>query len=147
MNDTTGNTLSVLCICIHNSARSQMAEAYLNAFGRGTIRASSAGLEKGTLNPYVVDVMLEDGIDISGKGTQTVDEVHSRNEQYDVVITVCDDASRERCPCYLGKGTSLHWPFPDPSSFGGEPDEIRAKTRAVRDAIKGKVKEYVDSLL
>ena len=137
--------ISIICICIHNSARSQMAEAYLNTMGGGKVVASSAGLEKGAMNPRVVEVMREDGIDLGGKGTQTVEEVLSRGESFDVVITVCDEASKERCPLFPGKGRRIHWGFPDPSSFRGDDDEVRDRTRAVRNAIKAKVKEFLAS--
>ena len=135
----------ILCICIHNSARSQMAEAYLTVLGGPAIRASSAGLEKGRINPYVVEVMREDGIDLGNKGTRTVEEILRSGAAFDVVITVCDDAARERCPLFPGGGRLLHWPFPDPSAFRGSPDEIRDQTREVRDMIKAKVKEYLAS--
>ncbi|MFA5928509.1 MAG: methionine-R-sulfoxide reductase [Candidatus Margulisiibacteriota bacterium] len=93
----------VLFVCIHNSARSQIAEAYLNKLGGDRYIAESAGLEPGRLNPLVVQVLQEDGIDISQKGTQGVLDLLKQNRQFDLVITVCDQASGERCPAFLGQ--------------------------------------------
>src|SRR5687767_13328177 len=103
----------VLFVCIHNSARSQMAEAFLNKFGEKNYIAESAGIEGGSLNQVVVEVMREAGVDISRNKTKTVDEMLSKGKQFDYVITVCDEASAERCPVFPGGGKKLHWGFPD----------------------------------
>lgn len=134
----------ILFVCIHNSARSQMAEAFLNQFGSEFLTAESAGLEPGYLNPYVVKVMQETGIDISNKSTQTVDALLKQNKSYDAVITVCDAASAEACPVFPGKAKRLGWSFADPSAFKGPPDEIIEQTRKVRDEIKKAVLAFVD---
>src|SRR5215472_2958498 len=109
----------VLFVCIHNSARSQMAEAFLNQRCSGEFEAHSAGLESGRLNPVVVEAMREVGIDISSNQTKTVDDMLKSGRRFDYVITVCDEASAERCPIFPGGTTHLHWGFPDPSSFQG----------------------------
>ena len=102
----------VLFICIHNSARSQMAGAWLN-YPRGHFfEAQSAGLESGTLNPLVVDAMAEVGIDISKKGTQKVFDVWKSGKLFAYVITVCDETSAEKCPIFPGPANRLHWSFP-----------------------------------
>ena len=129
----------VLFVCIHNSARSQMAEAFLNQLGGDRYEAESAGLEPGRLNPVVVEAMREAGIDISGQPTKSVASMIARGPLFDYVVTVCDEASAERCPAFPGVGQRLHWPFPDPSGFTGTPEEKLAGTRAVRDAIRDKV--------
>src|ERR1041384_1890559 len=136
---------NVIFICIHNSARSQMAEAFLNAFGKNKFHARSAGLEKGKLNPYVVRVMQEEGIDISGNKSTSVDEVLAEKANFDFVITVCDETSAERCPYFPGGGKRLHWGFPDPSAFTGTDEEKMPRTREVRDEIKKKILEFVQS--
>jgi arsenate reductase (thioredoxin) len=133
----------VLFVCIHNSARSQMAEAFLNKYGMGQFRAESAGLEPGQLNPYVVQVMLESGIDLSKKGTQGVSDVLQRGERYDAVITVCDEASAERCPVFPGKVKRVAWSFADPSAFKGSPEQILQHTRKVRDEIEEAVQRFI----
>src|SRR6478736_282779 len=101
----------VLFVCIHNSARSQMAEAFLNKYGKDYFIAESAGLEPGKMNPNVVKVMQENGIDLSQKGTQGVFELFKKGTQYDAVVTVGDEASAEQCPVFPGKGKRIAWSF------------------------------------
>lgn len=135
----------VLFLCVHNSARSQMAEAYLNKLASDRFKAESAGLEPGTLNPFVVRVLAEDGIDIAGKETRSVFELFKAGEKYEVVVTVCDKEAAERCPIFPGLSEKLHWPFPDPSRFTGTDEEIMIRTREVRDIIKTAVGEFIAS--
>jgi len=130
----------VLFVCIHNSARSQMAEAFLKQICGDKFEAYSAGLEPGKLNPTVVEVMKEAGIDISGNPTKSVFDFIKSGELFAYVITVCDEASAERCPIFAGVTTRLHWSFPDPSAFQGA--EKLAKTREVRDAIRTKIEQW-----
>ncbi len=138
---------SVLFICIHNSARSQMAEVYLNHFGEEKFRAESAGLEPGILNPLVVEVMKEDGFDISRNRTKSVNDILRSGRQYTYVITVCDEASAERCPVFPGKGERIHWEFADPSAFTGTREERLTRTRQIRDLIKATVKRFVKTTI
>ncbi|MDD4527483.1 MAG: arsenate reductase ArsC [Candidatus Margulisbacteria bacterium] len=133
----------VLFVCIHNSARSQMAEAFVNKYGKGKIIAESAGLEPGKLNPIVVEVMQEIGIDISSNPTKSVFEFYKKGNLYTSVITVCDEASGEQCSIFPGITERLHWGFPDPSSFQGTHEEKIAATRKVRDEIEAKIKEWI----
>lgn len=138
--------VKVLFICIHNSARSQMAEAYCKQFGGSDFEVESAGLEPGNLNPYVVRVLKEDGIDISGKKTQDAFELFRAGRFYSYVVTVCSRETEEKCPIFPGVVQRLHWPFPDPATFTGTDDEIMAQVRSIRDQIKGRVKEFVDTV-
>jgi arsenate reductase len=134
---------SVLFVCIHNSARSQMAEAFLNRIGAGRFTAESAGIEPGRLNPVVVEAMREKGIDISGNATKSVAGMLTAKRSFDYVITVCDETSAERCPTFPGgKTIRLHWGFPDPSAFHGSPEEKLARTRSVRDEIERKIQGW-----
>jgi len=134
---------NVLFICIHNSARSQMAEAWLNKICGEVFQAQSAGLEPGVLNPLAVTVMAEEGIDISGKKTQEVFDVWKSGKQlFTHVITVCDEASAERCPLFPGPANRLHWSFPDPSSAAGTQDEKLAAVRQIRDQIRRKIENW-----
>ena len=133
----------VLFVCIHNSARSQMAEAYVNEFAPDILTAESAGLEKGTLNPDVVKVMAEEGIDISAAESNSVQEFLAENRSYDYVITVCDEGNAEGCPVFPGGGEKLHWSFPDPSTFKGA-DKLE-QTREVRNMIKDRVLGWLSS--
>jgi len=132
----------VLFICIHNSARSQMAEAFLNQICGDEFEVYSAGLEPGKLNPIVVDAMREVGIDISGNQTKAVFDMCKSGKAFAYVITVCDETSAERCPIFPGVTIRLHWSFPDPSSFGGNYHEKLARTREVRDMIKARIEEW-----
>jgi arsenate reductase len=132
----------VLFVCIHNSARSQMAEAWLNHLYGDHFEAHSAGLEAGTLNPLVVAAMKEVGIDISHKKTQTVFSLFSKGELFSCVITVCDEASAEQCPVFPGATTRLHWSFPDPAQLPGTEEEKLAKIRTIRDDIKTAVESW-----
>jgi arsenate reductase len=132
----------VLFICVHNSARSQMAEAWLNNICGDCFVGQSAGLEPGTLNPLVVKVMAEVGIDISAKKTQAVFDVFQSGQLFAYVITVCDETSAERCPIFPGPAKRLHWSFPDPSQVEGEESEKLARVREIRDAIRAKIENW-----
>ena len=133
----------VLFVCIHNSARSQMAEAFLKKYGSEHFEAESAGLEPGKLNPNVVEVMQEIGIDISKNRTQGVFDLFRQGKLFNAVISVCDGASAERCPIFPGKVKRILWSFADPSSFTGTHGEILEQTRKVRDEIKEKVLQLI----
>jgi arsenate reductase len=133
----------VLFVCIHNSARSQMAEEILRKLAGDRFEVESAGIEPGKLNPVVVEVLKEDGIDISGKKTQAVMHLIREGRMYGYVITVCDETSAERCPVFPGMVKRLHWGFTDPSKFEGPREERLAKTRAVRDEIRAKIEAWL----
>ena len=136
----------VLFVCIHNSARSQMAEAFLNHTCPNDFEAHSAGMEPGKLNPVVVEAMQEIGIDISGNPTKSVFDMFKTGKMFAYVITVCDEASAERCPIFPGVTKRLQWSFPDPSSVQGTHEEKLAKTREVRDAIKTKIEQWCSQI-
>jgi len=123
-----------------------MAEAYFNKFGADLFRVESAGLEPGMLNPYVIKALREEGIDISGKKTQDVFELYKAGRTYQYVITVCSKEAADRCPIFPGVSHKLHWPFPDPSTFRGNEEEVMAQVREVRDAIREKVQEFVSEV-
>jgi arsenate reductase len=133
---------NVLFVCVHNSARSQMAEAFLNQIAGDRFTAHSAGLEPGQLNPVVVEVMREVGIDISKKATKSVMDMIRSRQFFPWVITVCDEASAERCPIFPGVTERLHWSFPDPSGFQGTPEEKLVFARGVRDQIRSRIEAW-----
>jgi arsenate reductase (thioredoxin) len=133
----------VLFVCVHNSARSQMAEAFLKLYGEDRFEVESAGLEPGQLNSVVVEVMKEEGIDISSNKTKSVMDLYRQGKRYDYVITVCDESQAGRCPIFPGSGESIHWGFDDPSGFQGAEDEKKARTRIVRDEVKSKIKSWL----
>ena len=134
---------AILFVCIHNSARSQMAEAFLKKYGGGVFEAESAGIEPGRLNPNVVTVMQEAGIDLTGKPTQAVLDLFRQGRRYDAVITVCDKEAAERCPIFPGNVKRISWSFKDPSAFAGNREEVLQQTREVRDQIEEQVKAFV----
>ena len=134
----------VLFICVHNSARSQMAEAFLNHYGHNHFEAESAGLEPGTLNPLVVEVMREAGYDISGNPVDSVFDFFRQGRLYSHVITVCDANRSEKCPIFPGTVIRLNWSFDDPSGFTGTQEEKIKKTRMVRDQIKRRILQFID---
>ena len=135
--------IKVLFVCIHNSARSQMAEAFMNKLGAGRFEAQSAGLEPGKLNPVVVEAMKDAGIDISGNKTKNVFDFLKRGEHFSYVITVCDETSGQRCPLFPGASKRIHWSFPDPSSLTGNADEKLKSTIDIRNTIKQKIEEFI----
>jgi len=132
----------VLFVCTHNSARSQMAEAYLKKFAGDRFEVESAGLEAGNLNPYVVRALREEGIDISGHPTQDVFALLKKGRFYNFVIAVCSKEAADRCPIFPGRAKRMVWFYPDPSTFTGSDDEIMAQVRQVRDAIRERVHQF-----
>ena len=137
------NKHKILFVCIHNSARSQMAEAFLKKYGGDAFEAESAGLEPGTLNPNVVKVMQEIGIDLTGKPTQGVFDLFQQGQLYNAVIAVCDKEAAERCPIFPGAVKRIAWSFKDPSGFTGSREDILQQTRAVRDEVEQQIKTFV----
>jgi arsenate reductase (thioredoxin) len=132
----------VLFICVHNSARSQMAAALLNKMCGEFFEAQSAGLEPGTINPLVIEALQELGIDISQNQTQRAFDVWKSGQLFQFVVTVCSEAEAEGCPIFPGVTTRLHWPFDDPSKFTGTPEEKLERTRYVRDQINAKIDSF-----
>ena len=133
----------VLFVCVHNSARSQIAEALLNTVAGDRFEAESAGLEPGELNPLAVEVMKEIGIDISKNKTKSAFDLFKEGRLYTHVITVCDETSAEKCPFFSGNTSRLHWSFADPSGFTGTWEEKLEKTREVREAIRETIASWV----
>jgi arsenate reductase len=136
----------VLFLCIHNSARSQMAAAFLRRAGGDRFEVESAGLEPGRLNPLAVEAMRRAGIDIGESPTQSVFELFKQGRRFHYVISVCDEASAERCPIFPGMMERLNWSFPDPSAFTGSDEERLRQTIAVRDQISARIEEWLGEL-
>jgi arsenate reductase (thioredoxin) len=135
--------ITVLFTCIHNSARSQMAEAFLKSMGGERFQVESAGLEPGKINPLAIEVMKEIGIDISQKRTKSVFGLYIKDKLFRYVIAVCDEEALQHCPIFPGFATRLSWTLEDPSSFTGTHEEQLDKVRRVRDQIKQKVKDFI----
>jgi arsenate reductase len=133
----------VLFVCTHNSARSQMAEGFLNALGGDRFEALSAGTEARGIHPLAIQAMAEEGIDVAMHESKTVDRFLT--QPFDLVITVCDDAA-EACPVFPGAAKRMHWSFPDPSKATGDDEERYAAFANVRDAIRERIeKELINS--
>jgi arsenate reductase len=134
---------SVLFLCTGNSCRSQMAEAWLRELGGEHFTVVSAGLEPHGVHPLTIQVMEETGYDMSGHRSKHLDEFVGAID-FDYLITVCGNAD-ERCPVFPGMGTRLHWPFEDPASFEGPPDQKLDFFRRVREQIKQKIQGWLNT--
>jgi len=137
---------NVLFICVHNSARSQMAEAWLNHLCGDRFAAESAGLEPGTINPLVVEVMREVGIDLSQKKTQAVFDVWKSGKLFHYVIAVCAESEEKGCPIFRGVTKRLSWPFPDPSRVEGTEEERLQQVRKIRDDIRTRIEQWCEEM-
>ena len=137
----------VLFVCVHNSARSQMAEALLNSIAPDRFIAESAGLTPGKLNPFAVEAMKETGIDISGNSVDSVFDFFKAGKVFSYIITVCDAEAAERCPLFPGvEVRRVHWAFPDPSAAEGGQDEKLQAAREVRDMIRAQLDEWLKTV-
>ena len=136
----------VLFICVHNSGRSQMSEAFLKHYAGDRFDAQSAGLEPSELNPLAVEAMAEIGIDISQNKTKSVFDVWKSGELFQYVISVCDAESAEKCPIFPGPTTRLHWSFHDPSKVTGTYEQKLQKVCQIRDEIAAKIQDWLASL-
>ena len=135
--------IRVLFICIHNSARSQMAETFLNELGKGKFIAESAGLEAGNLNPIAVKAMSEVGFDISKNKTKSVFDFFKQGKRYEIVVKVCDALNGQRCPIFPSTKVTLNWELTDPSSLPGTAEQKLVAIRPIRDLIKIKVEKLI----
>lgn len=134
-------TTRVLFLCTGNSARSQMAEAFLRKIAGDRFEVHSAGLEPKGLNPLTVRVMEEVGVDMSGHRSKGVGEYLGK-VLFQYLITVCDDADKNCPTTWPGVSQRLHWSFEDPAAFEGTEEEKLAKFRQVRDLIAVRVREW-----
>ncbi len=123
----------ILVLCTGNSCRSQIAHGYLQYFAGDRAEVYSAGVETHGVNPRAIQVMKEDGIDISAHTSNNVTEY--QQIKFDLVLTVCDNA-KERCPILPGNHKKYHENFPDPAKATGTEEEIIQEFRRVRDLIK-----------
>jgi arsenate reductase len=132
----------ILFLCTGNSARSQMAEAFVRKYAGDHFEAHSAGLEPKGLNPLTVKVMKEVGIDVSGQTSKGVDVYLGKN-LFQYLITVCDDADKNCPTVWPGVNTRLHWSFQDPAAVEDTDEEKLKKFREVRDLIDKKIKDWL----
>lgn len=139
--------IKVLFVCGRNTARSQMAEAFLKDMGGGRFEAESAGMEAGLeVNPLAVEVMKEVGLDISGNAVKKVFDLYVAGKNYHYVIAVCDKAKADQCPIFPGMLVQrLDWPFDDPATLEGSREEQLDGARRIRDEIQKSVKAFIGS--
>jgi arsenate reductase len=135
---------NILVLCTGNSCRSQIAEGYLRLFAGDKATIYSAGIETHGVNPKAIQVMAEDGVDISHHTSNNVDEYV--NIPFDYVITVCDNAN-EACPFFPGNVERFHQNFPDPAKATGDADQVMNEFRKVRDLIKAYSKSFIANQL
>jgi arsenate reductase len=135
---------NILVLCTGNSCRSQIAEGYLRHYAGDKATIYSAGIETHGVNPKAIQVMAEDGIDITGHTSNHVDEYIE--VPFDYVLTVCDNAN-EACPFFPGNVTRFHYNFPDPAKAQGTPDEVMNEFRKVRDMIKAYSADFISVIL
>ncbi|MCF7942198.1 MAG: arsenate reductase ArsC [Spirochaetia bacterium] len=133
----------IMFVCIHNSARSQMCEAFVRHYAADRFDVHSSGIEAGALNPLVVEAMKEIGISMDGQYAKPAMGYIERDEPFDYVVTVCDESSAERCPMFPGTHKRMHWGFPDPSAIQGTDEQKLAGIRLIRDAIEQRVKSWL----
>jgi arsenate reductase len=134
---------NILVLCTGNSCRSQMAHGYLTAMTKGKANVYSAGVETHGVNPKAIEIMKEDGIDISAHTSNNITEYFGVD--FDYVITVCDNA-KERCPYFPTKAQKFHYNFPDPAKATGTEEEIMKEFRTVRELIKKYFKAFVKEI-
>jgi arsenate reductase len=132
----------ILFLCTGNSARSQMAEAFLRKYGGDRFDAYSAGLEPKGINPYTERVMEEVGLSLSGQYSKHVKEYMGKMH-FAYLITVCEEAEKACPAAFPGIGQRLRWSFEDPVAFGGSEDEKLAKFREIRDQIGQRIKAWL----
>lgn len=130
----------ILVLCTGNSCRSQIAEGYLKHFSGEKAEIYSAGVETHGVNPRAIEIMKEDGIDISDHTSNNIDEYFDID--FDFVITVCDNA-KERCPYFHTRAMKFHQNFPDPAKTKGTEEEIKDAFRSVRQMIKSYSEKFI----
>jgi arsenate reductase (thioredoxin) len=144
---TDRTTVKVLFVCVHNAARSRMAEALLRKLGGGRFEVSSAGFEPHEVNPLVVDALAAIGIALPSTRRQpSVFDLFKAGALFDYVIGVCDEEHGEKCPLFPGVTQRLQWNFADPATFTGTGDERLASIVQVRNAIASRIAAWLATL-
>ena len=136
--------INVLFLCTGNTARSQIAEAFLRHYGADRFEAHSAGLEPSVVNPFTIRVLQEVGIDTENHSSKGLDNYLGK-VHFGYLITVCDRAEKN-CPVFPGVSNREFWPFPDPAAFEGDEEEKLAYFRLIRDNIQERVMNWLASL-
>ena len=130
----------ILVLCTGNSCRSQMAHGYLQNIGGDKVTVYGAGIETHGVNPIVIGVMAEDGVDISKYTSNHIDDY--MDIKFDLILTVCDSA-KETCPYFPSSAKMVHHSFEDPAGVSGTANEVIASFRRIRDEIKAYSHEFL----
>jgi arsenate reductase (thioredoxin) len=144
ISETEMKKVKVLFLCTGNSARSQMAEAFLREYAGDRFEVFSAGLEPQGINPFARKVMEEIGLDLSGQHSKGVRQFLGHGH-FGYVITVCAQAESQ-CPIFPGASIRLHWPFEDPAAFQGTEEQKLNKFREIRDQIHVRIESWLREL-
>jgi arsenate reductase len=141
------DVIKVLFVCVHNAARSRMAEALLRDLGGPRFEVMSAGFEPREVNPLVVEAMQLIGLPVAQIGSQpSVFQLFKAGHHFRYVIGVCDEEHGQKCPLFPGVTKRVSWSFPDPSTFTGSHHEQLARVVEVRDAIRDRIKVWLETL-
>ena len=144
MNPEQPQKKKILFVCIHNSIRSQIAEALLNHVAGDIYTVSSAGIEmENAMNPFVIESLRQIGIDHSRGAPKDVFKLYQSGHTFHYVITLCDEVHAEKCPVFPGVTHRLYWNFEDLSRFSGSDEELLEKISILRDHIKANVEDFV----
>lgn len=146
MTEERSEKIRVLFICVHNSGRSQMAEAFLKALAGDRFQAESAGFSPTRIHPLVINTMHGAGIDLSKNRTQSVFKMYQEGKLFDYVITVCEESAENQCPLFPGVTRRLSWPFDDPESFEGTHEQRLEQVKRVRDEIRARIEAWIQEL-
>ncbi|MCF6309200.1 MAG: arsenate reductase ArsC [Sulfurimonas sp.] len=134
----------VLFICIHNSARSQIAEALLKKYANDLFEVQSAGFEPSSINPIAIELLQkEENINISNNSSDAIFELFKQGRHFNLVITVCDEGNAQRCPIFPGLNYRIHWSFEDPSSIEGTDEQKYEKVKEIYLLIKKEVMNFI----
>lgn len=139
--------VKVLFVCVHNAARSRMAEALLRELGGPRFEVTSAGFEPRGVNPLVVEALAQVGLSLPSTAPQpSVFELFKAGSHFHYVIGVCDEEHGQKCPLFPGVTQRLYWSFPDPASFEGSHSEKLARVVQVREAIRSRLETWLSTL-
>jgi len=139
--------IKVLFVCVHNAARSRIAETYLKNLGGPAFEVSSAGFEPQEANPLVIKAMQRVSVPLATTEKQpSVFDLFRAGRRFEYVISVCDAASSERCPIFPGINKRISWSFPDPSQFVGTEHQRLEQVARVRDDIRTRIEQWLQEL-
>ena len=141
------DTVKVLFVCVHNAARSRMAEALLRELGGPRFEVRSAGFEPREVNPLAVEALALAGLSLGTLGPQpSVFQLFKTGSFFHYVIGVCDEEHGQKCPLFPGVTKRITWSFPDPSTFTGSHEEKLARVVQLRDAIREHIAAWLQTL-